>query len=241
VDAPEANGNGIACAGGMTATNPLCTEQFKNADLAVLKVSPEAGFIFTGWTVNNADIKTASADMLFLSAMPVLAGDTVPIPTGTADCRANCSKVTITAPTTVKRDEIFDVTLTLDPPPLTSWNQPTVTFDLAGQNTENLPGRGEVQMYDFGYDRDGDGDIEPGQTSYTFNPLIDGGTKAIKAVYNLYQPPQAIKIAAALGGYTFQSKPIAVAYQIRKYTIEGNAKMNDYDESDDPTTTYFRK
>ena len=38
VDAIEADG--IACAGGMAADNPLCTEQFKNADLAALKVVP---------------------------------------------------------------------------------------------------------------------------------------------------------------------------------------------------------
>ena len=38
VDAVEANG--IACAGGMAATDLLCTEQFKNSDVAALKVAP---------------------------------------------------------------------------------------------------------------------------------------------------------------------------------------------------------
>ena len=36
MDVVEADG--IACAGGMAADNPLCTEQFKNSDLAALKV-----------------------------------------------------------------------------------------------------------------------------------------------------------------------------------------------------------
>ena len=230
VDAPEADGNGIACAGGMAATNPLCTELFKNADLATLKVAPESGFVFTGWTVNGAEIKTASANMLFLSAMPVLAGKAVQIPNG-GTCQANCSKVTITAPTTVKRDEIFDVTLTLVPPPLLGTQ---VKFDLIGQKTQTLPERGEVQMYDFGYDRDFDGDIDPGQTSYTFVPVLDGGGKTIKAVYNLFaMPPQtqtAIKIAAILGNYVFESEPIAVVYQMRKYvTTFENEPVNNYD------------
>ena len=51
VDAVEADG--IACAGGMAADNPLCTEQFKNSDVAALKVVTEAGYAFTGWTVNG--------------------------------------------------------------------------------------------------------------------------------------------------------------------------------------------
>ena len=38
VDAIEADG--IACAGGMAATDLLCTEQFKNSDVAALKVAP---------------------------------------------------------------------------------------------------------------------------------------------------------------------------------------------------------
>lgn len=233
VDAAETNGNGIACSGGMAADNPLCTEQFKNSDLAVLKVVPGAGFVFTGWIVNDAEIKTASVDVLFLSAMPVLAGDTVPLPTGKGDCQAHCSKVTITVPNTVKRDEIFDVTLLLDPPPLTSWNQPTVTFDLDGQKTEKLPERGEVQMYDFGYDRDGDGDIEQGQTSYTFNPLLDNGVKTIKAVHNVSLQqvlPYRIKVLASVGGYPFASEPITMTYQVRQYTTaEGNENVNNYD------------
>ena len=233
VDAVEADG--IACSGGMAADDPLCAEQFKASAVAALKVVPEAGYAFTGWTVNASEISVASSDTLFLTTMPVLAqnGDWMtPFTGNTAACQANCSKVTISTPATVKRDEIFDVTLTLDPPPSFS----TVTFDLIGQKTQTLPERGEVQMYDFGYDRDFDGDIDHGQTSYTFVPVIDGGKKTIKAVYNLAEtPPYAqpsIKIAATLGTYTFESEPIAVKYQIRKYTIEWSySHSNEFDEN----------
>ena len=107
--------NGIVCSGA-TADEALCREQFQNNAVATLKVSPAPGFVFTGWTVNGAQIKTASSETLFLTTMPVLAqhGDWVTPFTGNiANCQVNCSKVTITAPPAVKRDEIFDVTLTL--------------------------------------------------------------------------------------------------------------------------------
>jgi len=231
VDDAEPNGNGIVCYS-ETTDDALCTEQYANSQIASLKVVPESGYAFTGWTVNDAQVQTA-AEPLFLTTMPVLAanGDWLtPLTGNTANCQANCSGVTMTAPDTVKRDEIFDVTLTLNPPPL--WGGTTVTFDIDGQKTQNLPERGEVQMYDFGYDTDADGDIESGQTTYAFNPLIDGGTKTIKVVYNLYHPPQTIKILASVGGQTFESQPIAVTYQIRKYTTaQGYIHTNDFDNN----------
>ena len=95
VDAVEADG--IACAGGMAATDPRCTEQFKNSAIASLKVVPEAGYVFTGWTVNGGQITMASAETLFLTTMPVLAqnGDWVTPFTGNiADCQASCLNVT---------------------------------------------------------------------------------------------------------------------------------------------------
>ena len=235
VDVVEAP-NGIVCSGGMAANDPLCAEQFKNSDIAALKVVPDTGYVFTGWTVNGAQFTVTSAEPFLLTTMPVLAQNSSYTPTlingNKADCQANCSRVAITTPSSVKRDEIFDVIVTLYPPPL--WDGMTVTFDLVGQKTQDLPERGEVQMYDFGYDADGDGDIEPGQTAYTFIPLLDLGRKTIKAVYNLSETPPkqptSIKIAATLGIYTFESEPIAVTYQIRKYTtMDFNSKVNDFD------------
>ncbi len=73
VDAIEPDG--IVCSGGMAATNPLCTEQFKNADLATLKVVPEAGYAFAYWDMNGGIVQHASAEPLFLSTMPLLASN----------------------------------------------------------------------------------------------------------------------------------------------------------------------
>ncbi len=72
VDAVEAP-NGIVCSGGMAADDPLCMEQFKQSAVAALKVVPAAGYAFTGWTVNGAQVKTA-AEPLLLTTMPRLAG-----------------------------------------------------------------------------------------------------------------------------------------------------------------------
>ena len=83
VDAVEPDG--IACSGGMAADNPLCTEQFKNSAIASLKVVPEPGYAFTGWTVNGAEISVASSDTLFLTTMPTLAGLADILPPGTTE------------------------------------------------------------------------------------------------------------------------------------------------------------
>ena len=92
VDAVEPDG--LACAGGMAATDPLCTEPFKNTAIAALKVTTEPGFVFTGWTVNGAEINTASADTLFLTTMPTLAGLANILPPGVtlATVRVGCPK-----------------------------------------------------------------------------------------------------------------------------------------------------
>ena len=90
VDAVETDG--IACAGGMAATDPLCREQFKNADLAALKVAPEAGYGFNGWIVDGAHMQMTSAEPLFLSTRPVLAdnGSCAQVKNGSTNTQADC-------------------------------------------------------------------------------------------------------------------------------------------------------
>jgi hypothetical protein len=52
----------------------------------------------------------------------------------------------------------------------------------------------------------------------------------MKAVYNLYQPSETIKIQATIGFDTFETPPIAVTYQVRQYTTKhDNATVNEYD------------
>jgi len=45
--------NGIVCAGTTAANDPLCTEQFANSAVASLKVVPDSGYAFTGWSLNG--------------------------------------------------------------------------------------------------------------------------------------------------------------------------------------------
>ena len=88
--------DGIACAGGMTATDPLCTEPFKNTAIAALKVTTEPGFVFTGWIVDGAHIEIASADPLFLTTMPLLAsnGPVMNCPQNTTE-QVSCQRIQI--------------------------------------------------------------------------------------------------------------------------------------------------
>jgi len=97
VDVAEAP-NGILCSGGMAATNPLCTEQFKNADLAVLKVALEPGYGFTGWIVDGAHIQMTSVEPLFLTTRPLLAS-TIPAVTCPQETteQASCQRIDLAA------------------------------------------------------------------------------------------------------------------------------------------------
>ena len=72
VDAVEAP-NGIACSSATAANDPRCTEQFTNSAVAALKVTTEPGYVFTGWTVNGAQITLTSAEPLLLTTMPMFA------------------------------------------------------------------------------------------------------------------------------------------------------------------------
>ena len=92
VDDDETEGNGIVCSG-ETTDDALCTEQYANDNIAALKVVPDAGYVFTGWTVNGAQVQTV-AEPLFLTTMPVLAGDVpvIPVANQQTDCQPRCSK-----------------------------------------------------------------------------------------------------------------------------------------------------
>jgi len=97
VDAAEANGNGIVCAGATAANDPLCTEQFKNNALATLKVTTEPGYGFNGWIVDGGLIKMTQAEPLFLTTMPRLADakHTVFSNHSSVECQTDCVKQTV--------------------------------------------------------------------------------------------------------------------------------------------------
>ncbi len=90
VEAP----NGIVCSGDMVADDPLCKEQFQNSAVATLKVTTEPGHAFTGWIVNDAQVKTA-AEPLFLTTMPALASlaDVLLANASLATCKIGCPEI----------------------------------------------------------------------------------------------------------------------------------------------------
>ena len=75
--------DGIACAGGMAVTDPSCTEQFKNSDVAALKVVTDPGYEFAYWEMNGGIIQQANAEPLFAGLVVV---PTSRVATMTARC-----------------------------------------------------------------------------------------------------------------------------------------------------------
>ncbi len=63
VDDDEPDGNGIVCSS-ETTDEALCTEQDANSQIVALKVAPDEGDDFTGWSVNGAQIDLASTESL---------------------------------------------------------------------------------------------------------------------------------------------------------------------------------
>ena len=214
--------DGIECSLGLSSN--FCTETYLIGQNAHLKVIPNPGWFFLGWMLNDLPVKNAGVHQVDIDKMSLIK-DIPPIKNENNIFIPYFERVIISAPDRVKRDEIFDVTMTLEPLPPTNflalW-EPAILLDLEGEKTEELPERGTVQMYDFGYDIDGDGDIDSGQTSYASNFFIDRGMKTIKVVYNSYHPqipPQTIKITASIEKDTFKSEPILVLNRIRQYTL----------------------
>ncbi len=89
--------NGIACSYGMAMNDPLCTEQFESSTIASLKVTPEPGYVFTGWTVNGAQVNAAVRPLL-LTTMPKLASltDVLLNNAEAATTKPNCEQPTLT-------------------------------------------------------------------------------------------------------------------------------------------------
>jgi hypothetical protein len=89
--------NGMACVSGMTTSDPLCTEQFKNFNFTMLKVTTDPGYMFTGWIVNGTPAKQA-AGPLFLTTRPGLASRSDLLPPGTTEVNveSECQGASIT-------------------------------------------------------------------------------------------------------------------------------------------------
>lgn len=90
VDDDEPDGNGIVCSS-ETTDDTLCTEQYANSQIAALKIVPDPGHSFRGWTVNGAEIELASSDPLLLTTLPALASLAAILPPGTSEANVGTS------------------------------------------------------------------------------------------------------------------------------------------------------
>jgi len=132
--------------------------------------------------------------------------------------------------TTLLRDEIFEVKIWVEGPQYTG----TMNLVLSqGQTSMNLPGRGVTQMYDFGYDTDADGDIDPMQTQIKF-VATDNNTKTFRAVINIAQQVVISVTDTKNNGMTGKTDELTIEYRIRQYAERwrtgANPHLNEHDQ-----------
>jgi hypothetical protein len=160
----------------------------------------------------------------------------------TVTCNVVVCPVKVTAGDTFKKDEIFDVTIDAQDTSYTG----TMNITLwEGIVNETLGTRGGVQMYDFGYDVDNDGDIDPQQTSITL-VAGDNGTKTFKAVFNFAPQTATIKVTDTSDSSFFgvtRGVGIKITDRVRQYAEEwtggSNPNLNDKDNIISSQVSYW--
>ena len=131
----------------------------------------------------------------------------------------------------IRQDEIFDVTAEVIG---TAKFEGKVKIELSeGAKTMRLGLRGDVQIYDFGYDTNGDGKINPKQTELIFKES-DNNIKRFKAIYNKFGQTIRIRVVATDKKYknmgvdllSGETKDIIISKQIRQYAEIWNSGTN---------------
>ncbi|WP_367872279.1 LamG-like jellyroll fold domain-containing protein [Luteolibacter sp. Populi] len=118
-------------------------------------------------------------------------------------------------PFTIFRDEIVDIVMFKFPHNL---QDRTVTLSVVEEamRTESLPGRGSVQMYDFG-SIDVGGVVNPNQTEFTLKAAKSGLVR-VKAVFNKVGKLK-IKATSDDGEIDYTSREFTIKERIRKYAF----------------------
>lgn len=130
----------------------------------------------------------------------------------------------------VFRDEIVDLRMKIPPLGGYDWSV-DLTIEPEAMRTQNLPGRGDVQMYDFGQ-IEPDGTVMPDKTQFVLKPS-DGGERTIRAVFNKAGKLN-VRIKSTDGKIDFASPEYTVEERIRKYAVPyvgyGSHDPNQYDQ-----------
>ena len=130
----------------------------------------------------------------------------------------------------VLRDEIVDVRIKIPPLGGNDWTV-DLTIEPEAMRTQDLPTRGDVQMYDFGQ-IEPDGTVTPDKTQFVLKASA-GGERTIKAVFNKAGKLK-IKMKSTDGKIDFTSPEYTVEERIRKYAMPypgfPNHDPNQYDK-----------
>ncbi|MBB5353995.1 hypothetical protein HNR46_004267, partial [Haloferula luteola] len=131
---------------------------------------------------------------------------------------------------TMLRDEIVDIRIKVPPIGNADWTV-DLSIEPEAMRTENLPDRGDVQMFDFGQIED-DGTVRPDKTQFLLK-ASNNGERTIRAVFNSHGK-LTIKMNSTDGKIDFTSPGYTIKERIRKYAIPYpgfyNHDPNQYDQ-----------
>jgi hypothetical protein len=139
---------------------------------------------------------------------------------------------------TILRDEIVDIKIKVSPIGTTDW---TVDLSVEPQamRNENLPNRGNVQMYDFGQ-VETNGTVTPDKTQFILQASA-GGERTIKAVFNK-EGTLKIKMKSTDGKIDFTSPDYTIQKRMRKYASlpsSQNHDLNQHDKAFEDAATHW--
>lgn len=130
---------------------------------------------------------------------------------------------------TMLRDEIVDIRIKVPPIGTTDW---TVDLSVEPQAMRNqdLPNRGNVQMYDFGQ-IEGDGTVTSDKTQFVLK-ASSGGERTIRAVFNK-EGNLKIKMKSTDGKIEFTSPDYTIQKRMRKYASLPSSQNHDLNQHDE--------
>ena len=129
---------------------------------------------------------------------------------------------------TMLRDEIVDIRIKVPPIGTTDWTV-DLTVEPEAMRTQNLPNRGDVQMYDFGQ-VETNGTVTPDKTQFVLQASA-GGERTIKAVFNK-EGTLKIKMKSTDGKIDFTSPDDTIQKRMRKYASLPSSQNHDLNQHD---------
>jgi len=129
---------------------------------------------------------------------------------------------------TMLRDEIVDIRIKVLPIGTTDWTV-DLTVEPTAMRNENLPNRGDVQMYDFGQ-IEADGTVTPDKTQFVLQGS-SGGERIVRAVF-CKEGKLNIRLRSTDADIHFISSEYTIQKRIRKYANLASSPNHDLNQHD---------